>query len=49
MPKRSKRKCNLDGVLTKKDLKDIAEAKEDIKAGRVYTLEQTRKSLNLLL
>jgi hypothetical protein len=44
----NKKRCNPDGVLTNKDLKDIAEAKEDIKAGRVYTLEETKKSLGLL-
>ena len=39
--------CSADGVLSAEDLKDIAEAKEDIRAGRVYTPEQVRKLLNL--
>lgn len=42
-----KRKCNSDDKLTEEDLKDIADAKEDIKAGRVYTTEQVRKNLGL--
>jgi len=36
-----------DGILTNKDLKDITEAKEDIKAGRVHTPEQVRKNLGI--
>jgi hypothetical protein len=47
MPELIKRKCNIDGILDDEDLKDIAEAEEDIKAGRVYTLEQVRKMLDL--
>jgi hypothetical protein len=47
MPELIKRKCTTDGILTKKDLKDIAEAKEDIKTGRVHTPEQVRKNLGI--
>ena len=47
MPELIKRKCTQDGILSKKDLKDIAEAKEDIKAGRVHTPEQVRKNLGI--
>jgi hypothetical protein len=47
MPALVKKKCNLDGMLSEEDLKDIAEAKEDIQAGRVYTPEQVRKALGL--
>jgi len=47
MPELIKRKCTSDGILTKKDLKDIAEAKADIQAGRVHTPEQVRKNLGL--
>ena len=45
MPVLVKRKCSVDGQLNEEDLKDIAEAKEDIRAGRVYTTEQLRKVL----
>lgn len=47
MPELIKKKCSPDGKLTRADLKDIAEAKEDIKAGRVHTPEQVRKNLGL--
>ena len=47
MPALIKRKCNPDGILSEEDLKDVAEAKEDIQAGRVYTPEQVRKALGL--
>jgi hypothetical protein len=47
MPGFIKRTCTPDGIITKNDLKDIAEAKEDIKAGRVFTSEQVRKNLGL--
>jgi hypothetical protein len=47
MPALIKKKCNHDGMLSEEDLKDIAEAKEDIQAGRVYTSEQVRKALGL--
>jgi hypothetical protein len=47
MPELIKRKCIPDGILTKNDLKDIAEAKEDVKAGRVHTPEQVRKNLGI--
>ena len=47
MPELIKRKCTPDGILTMKDLKDITEAKEDIKAGRVHTPQQVRKNLGI--
>jgi hypothetical protein len=47
MPELIKKKCSPDGKLTRTDLKDIAEAKEDVKAGRVHTPEQVRKNLGL--
>lgn len=47
MPELIKKKCSPDGKLTRTDLKDIAEAKEDVKAGRVYTPEQVRKNLGI--
>ena len=47
MPELIKRKCNIDDKLTEEDLKDIAEAQEDIKAGRTHTTEQIRKNLGL--
>jgi hypothetical protein len=47
MPELIKPKCDIDCILDDEDLKDIAEAEEDIKAGRVYTLEQVRKMLDL--
>lgn len=47
MPELIKKKCSPDGKLTRTDLKDIAEAKEDVKAGRVHTPEQVRKNLGI--
>ena len=47
MPELIKKKCSSDGKLTRTDLKDIAEAKEDVKAGRVHTPEQVRKNLGI--
>ena len=47
MPELIKKKCTPEGKLSKTDLKDIAEAKEDIKAGRVHSSEQVRKNLGL--
>jgi thymidine phosphorylase len=47
MPVLIKKKCSSDGKLTRTDLKDIAEAKEDVKAGRVHTPEQVRKNLGI--
>lgn len=47
MPALIKKKCNPDGMLSDEDLKDIAEAKEDIQSGRAYTPEQVRKALGL--
>lgn len=36
-----------DEPLTEEDIKAIEEGKEDIKAGRVYTLEQVKTELRL--
>lgn len=36
-----------DEPLTEEDIKAIQEGKEDIKAGRVYTLEQVREELGI--
>ena len=36
-----------DEPLTEEDIKAIEEGKEDIKAGRVYTLEQVKTELGL--
>jgi hypothetical protein len=47
MPTLIKGKSKFDGMLTEEDLKDIAEAKEDIQAGHVYTPEQVRRALGL--
>lgn len=47
MPALIRKKCNSDGILSEEDLKDIAEAKDDIQASRVYTPEQARKALGL--
>ena len=47
MPVLVKRKYDPNCVLDEEDQKDIAEAKEDIREGRVYTTEQVRKKLGL--
>ena len=48
MPELVKRKCqNPDAYLDEQDLKDIAEAEEDIRQGRVYTNEEVRAMLGL--
>lgn len=47
MPSLIRKKCDSDGILSEEDLKEIAEAKEDIQAGRVYSPEQARKALGL--
>jgi len=48
MPALVKRKCkNPDAYLDEQDLKDIAEAEEDIRQGRVYTNEEVRDMLGL--
>jgi len=47
MPAFVRKNCNSDGILSEEDLKDIAEAKEDIQAGRIYTPKQVRKVLGL--
>jgi hypothetical protein len=46
MPELIKQKCrNPDAHLDEQDLKDIAEAKEDILQGRVYTTKELRAKL----
>ena len=46
MPELIKRKCrNPDAYLDEQDLKDIAEAEEDILQGRVYTTKELRAKL----
>jgi hypothetical protein len=47
MPGLIKTKRNIDDKLIEEDLKDIAEAQEDVKAGRTHTTEQVRKKLGL--
>jgi len=48
MPELVKRKChNPDAVLDEQDLKDIAEAEEDIRQGRVYTTKELREKLGI--
>ena len=48
MPALVKRKCdNPDAYLDKQDLKDIAEAEEDIRQGRVYTTKELRAKLGI--
>jgi hypothetical protein len=48
MPELVKRKCkNPDAYLDEQDLKDIAEAKEDIRQGRVYTTKELRAKLGI--
>jgi len=46
MPELIKRKCHdPEGHLDEQDLKDIAEAEDDISQGRVYTTEQAKAIL----
>ena len=48
MPELIKRKCkNPDAYLDEQDLKDIAEAEEDIRQGRVYTTQEVRARLGI--
>jgi hypothetical protein len=48
MPELIKRNCkNPDAYLDEQDLKDIAEAKEDIVQGRVYTTKELRAKLGI--
>jgi len=48
MPALVKRKCdNPDAYLDEQDLKDIAEAEEDIRQGRVYTTNELRAKLGI--
>jgi len=48
MPELVKRKCkNPDAFLDEQDLKDIAEAQEDIRQGRVYTTKEVRAKLGI--
>jgi len=48
MPELANRKChNPDAVLDEQDLKDIAEAEEDIRQGRIYTTKELRAKLGI--
>lgn len=48
MPELLKRKChNPDAILDEQDLKDIAEAEEDIRQGRVYTTTEAKVILGI--
>ena len=48
MPELIKQKCrNPDAHLDEQDLKDIAEAEEDILQGRVYTTKELRAKLGI--
>jgi len=48
MPELVKRKCNNpDAYLDEQDLKDIAEAEEDIRQGRGYTTKELRAKLGI--
>ncbi len=48
MPELIKRKCrNPDTSLDEQDLKDIAEAEEDILKGRVYSTKELRAKLGI--
>jgi len=48
MPELVKRKCrNPDAYLDEQDLKDIAEAEEDIRQGRVYTTAEAKARLGI--
>jgi len=43
-----KQKCrNPDSYLDEQDLKDIADAEEDIRQGRVYTTKELRAKLGI--
>ena len=48
MPERIKRKYpNPDAYLDEQDLKDIAEAEEDIRQGRIYTTREAKAILGI--
>jgi hypothetical protein len=48
MPELIKRKCrNPDAYLDEQDVKDIAEAEEDIRQGRVFTTKELRARLGI--
>jgi hypothetical protein len=48
MPERIKRKYpNPDAYLDEQDLKDIAEAEEDIRQGRIYTTGEAKAILGI--
>jgi len=48
MPELIKRKCrNPDAYLDEQDVKDIAEAEEDIQQGRVFTTKELRAKLGI--
>ncbi|MDD1701652.1 MAG: hypothetical protein LUQ31_01560 [Methanoregula sp.] len=48
MPQLVKRKCsNPDAYLDEEDIKDIAEAKEEIRQGKFYTTKELRAKLGI--
>jgi hypothetical protein len=48
MPELIKRKCqNPDAYLDEQDLKDIAEAEEDIRQGRIYSTREAKAKLGI--
>ncbi|MFZ4387837.1 MAG: hypothetical protein ACOYOI_06720 [Chthoniobacterales bacterium] len=48
MPELIKRACkNPDAYLDEQDLKDIAEAKEDIRQGRIHTTKEAKAILGI--
>jgi hypothetical protein len=48
MPELIKRKCrNPDAYLDEQDVKDIAEAEDDIRQGRVFTTKELRARLGI--
>jgi len=48
MPKLINRKCqNPDAYLDEQDLKDITEAEEDIRQGRIYTTREAKAILGI--
>ena len=48
MPQLVKRRCeNPDAYLDEEDLKDIAEAKEEIRQGKFYTTKELRAKLGI--
>jgi len=48
MPQLAKQKCsNPDAYLDEEDIKDIAEAKEEIRQGKYYTTKELRAKLGI--